>query len=457
MKSLQSKKAKLKKPPTLTKKGGPLRRFTKDDRGAIAIIIALSLPVIIGIMGLGVDATNWYLSKRKSQTAVDAAALSGVLTLHYTKNSSTAKDAAKLAAGDNGFVDGQATPGAGAPTITPHIPPIQGKYIGSDKAVELVIEQPQIAFLAHLVFKGAVNISTRAVAITKNVPGVYCVTSLNQEEQGAIDTGGNAVVNMGCGMIANSQHNGAVDIYGTAEITASPVAAVGGVVTTGGGTIHGTPLNWQPPSEDPFGPDGRDLQVPAFSGCDHNTNVGKDEDFAPSIAGDIFVFCKDVSLKTNHDFADGIYIFDGADLHINATATVTGDNVTFIFTGSGSNYGQVDINGAAQIDLSATNYDTTSRFGSNFAGILFYQDQNAPIDTSESANLFNGTSDMQLQGALYFPNQGLSFKGNNTATSACLTIVSQIVSFKGNANMGNNCPSGYGDITTPRVVFELVE
>ena len=61
------------------------KRFLADRRGTIAIMMGIILPVFIGFLGLGVDVTNWYLSKRKLQTAVDAGAYAGALALSATQ------------------------------------------------------------------------------------------------------------------------------------------------------------------------------------------------------------------------------------------------------------------------------------------------------------------------------------------------------------------------------------
>ena len=51
--------------------------FSAAESGAIAIVMALSLPVVICFLGLGVEAGLWFHAKRGLQSAADAAAISG--------------------------------------------------------------------------------------------------------------------------------------------------------------------------------------------------------------------------------------------------------------------------------------------------------------------------------------------------------------------------------------------
>ena len=53
-----------------------LRRLFRDRRGLSAVTVAVSMPVLFGVAGLGVDTGLWYAMKRQNQSAADAAALS---------------------------------------------------------------------------------------------------------------------------------------------------------------------------------------------------------------------------------------------------------------------------------------------------------------------------------------------------------------------------------------------
>ncbi|HEX4124877.1 MAG TPA: TadE/TadG family type IV pilus assembly protein, partial [Tepidisphaeraceae bacterium] len=55
----------------------PPRRLLRDDRGAVAIIVAIAFPVLIGLAALGVDAGYLFYAKQVLQASTDAAALAG--------------------------------------------------------------------------------------------------------------------------------------------------------------------------------------------------------------------------------------------------------------------------------------------------------------------------------------------------------------------------------------------
>lgn len=63
---------------------GPIRflgRLARDQRGAVAIWVGLTLTVFIGSVGLGVDAARGYMVKARLSQALDAAALAGAKSL----------------------------------------------------------------------------------------------------------------------------------------------------------------------------------------------------------------------------------------------------------------------------------------------------------------------------------------------------------------------------------------
>ena len=147
------------------------------------------------------------------------------------------------------------------------------------------------------------------------------------------------------------------------------------------------------------------------------------------------------------------------DLGSNKTIYVTGNNAnqagnidikgvfkcascTIILTNSNSGtsgvqIGTVDINGGAEIDMSAPTSGT-------YDGILFYQDRRA-VQTNSNANMINGTSTSSFGGAMYFPSTHLNINGNAGLTFTCAQFVSWTVEFSGNSGISNTVNSSCDD------------
>ncbi len=58
--------------------------LANDERGTTAIIFAVSLIPLMGIVGAAVDGTRWLTAKRSTQTAIDAAVLAGARAMQLS-------------------------------------------------------------------------------------------------------------------------------------------------------------------------------------------------------------------------------------------------------------------------------------------------------------------------------------------------------------------------------------
>src|ERR1051326_4935643 len=54
---------------------GLVRAFAANQSGATMILVALSLPVLVGAMGLSAEVSYWYLRQRAMQNAAEAAVI----------------------------------------------------------------------------------------------------------------------------------------------------------------------------------------------------------------------------------------------------------------------------------------------------------------------------------------------------------------------------------------------
>lgn len=399
-----------------------LKRILRDQAGATAIIVGLTLPVVAGMGMLGVDAAVWYSERRDLQTAVDAAALAGALHKAYGYGVSSVTNIATRDAQRNGFA-----PANGSITIND--PPANGPGAGDASAVEVILVENLPMFYARLLGQRAATVTVRATAGT-TTDDEFCILGLDPTMDASVDVQGNATVNMSCGIAVNSTSEEALSIAGSVSITASSASISGNMHISGNPVVNFSepPRTGQPPVVDPYA----DLDVPPFGACDHTNLTAKN-----TVTLSPGVYCG--GLKANAgavvDLDPGVYIMAGGSFDIAGGATMRGDDVTFILTdNSGGSYATVKINGGATMDLNAPT-------SGDWAGILFYQDRDAPSYQGSKVitNTFTGGADMVLNGAVYFPSQAVQYTGNASVASDCLQIVGKQVIMTGNSQLANNC------------------
>lgn len=117
-----------------------------DERGATAVLVALTLSALMGFVALGLDATTGLLVQRRLQAAADAAALAGVLALRASDDPATAARAvaahgAGLGARERVIVDRPTSPddpAAVSVLLEARRPALTGLFGGNDVAVRAV-------------------------------------------------------------------------------------------------------------------------------------------------------------------------------------------------------------------------------------------------------------------------------------------------------------------------------
>lgn len=408
-----------------------LRDFGAARGGAIAIIMALSLPVVIGFLGLGVEAGLWFHAKRGLQSAADAAALSGVHERLAGNNVNVVTQAAAQAAAVSGYNGGLDD------TLTVNSPPLTGEFTGNSNAVEVVIAREMRLLFTGMFLENNITIDAYAVAILTDGEDPFCVLSLDQNASGAVSIGGTANVTLDCGIASNSNASDAVEIFGNADVLAGNVQTNGQISVSGSGelaTTNGEKEN-APRVNDPYAA----IPEPPDEACDFNNEVKvQNNDVTTLTPG---VYCGGIRIGGGHaDFAPGVYILKGGDLTINGGIT-TGDDVFFYMTDQNGDYAEVDIAGNSQVTLSAD--PNGARVGADYTGMLFMQDKNATGTSSK----FNGGSSMSLTGVVYFPNQTLNFNGGGNA-GGCTVLVGAKVTFSGNSDLQIACENA--GVVTPK-------
>jgi hypothetical protein len=284
--------------------------------------------------------------------------------------------------------------------------------------VAVTITRTVPGLLSQVLFTETTNVRARAVA--RADVNDTCVWALNPTAAQAINVVGNADVDLGCGMLANTDDPDGIWKEGSGCLAASEFKVAGGYDETlnSGCTLDPVPETGIAPADDPLA----SLPAPSYTNC---VGGGPPVNLSGTANYTVFpgVHCTNVNITTSGTvtFAPGIHIFDGAALNINGTANVEGTEVSFYWSENGGVNDGFDIAGGATVTLSAP---TTGAY----AGILMYQDRNmAPGVTHK----LTGGSTMDLDGIIYTPSTNVEFSGGASANSSSIVIIADMVEFKG--------------------------
>ncbi|TPM11328.1 hypothetical protein FJ960_00825 [Mesorhizobium sp. B2-3-11] len=379
----------------------------------VATIFALTLPIVIGAAGFGVETSYWYYNSLRLQATADAAAYAGALEKIAGSDTPTIVAAATQSATDNGLGNG---------TIVVNTPPTSGPNIAK-KAVEVVLGQNLDRMFTLIFTQSQVPEKARAVALITDASKA-CLRALNPSApQSVLFSGSTSMTLNGCVIMTNSIASDAIKVQGSAALTADCLISAGGVVLNNPVTTTcKAPITQALPVPDPFA----SVPAPAASNPCQNVNGGKStQTIQPG------TYCSGMSLNGNVTLSPGVYVVQG-NLKINAGAVIQGDGVTIFMAGSST----VSMNGNATVTLSAPQSGT-------YSGMLFYGDRTG----TAAQSTFNGTATSLLTGAIYFSKQQVNYLGNFSGNNGCTQIVADTIQWSGNSTINQDCSSlGMKDI-----------
>ncbi|MBZ9841074.1 pilus assembly protein TadG-related protein [Mesorhizobium sp. CA5] len=395
------------------------RRFCEGKSGNVATIFALTLPVVVGGAGLGVETSYWYYSSLKLQAIADAAAYAGALEKIAGSNTDAITAAAASSAASNGL---------GAGTIVVNTPPASGPNTAK-KAVEVILNQDLDRIFTSIFTQTKVPERARAVALITDASKA-CIEALNPSaSQAALFSGSTSVKLAGCVIMANSIANDAIKVQGSAGLQADCLISAGGVVLNNPvPMVCKAPITQALPAADPFA----SLPAPATTTPCQKINGNKTtQTIQPG------TYCSGMSLNGNITLSPGVYVVQG-DLKINAGAVIQGSDVTIFMAGSNT----VSMNGNATVTLAAPTTGT-------YSGVLFYGDRTG----TAAQSTFNGTATSLLTGAIYFPRQQVNYLGNFSGVNGCTQVVADTIQWSGNSTINQDCSSlGMKDIPAAQSV-----
>ena len=386
-------------------------RSARRARGFVLVTMMLATVVMLGCIGLAIDAGYLQFVKTRMQTAADAAAIGGVQE-NRMNGSSGVQVAARADSSTNGF-----THLVASVFVTVNMPPASGFYTTDPTAVEVIITQSVAPFFLQLLGVGSTVVTVRSVA--RQGSGSSCLYTLDPSASNAFSVSGGVNVQVGCGIVVDSSSGTALSASGGAHVTANSINIVGNYSSSGGATLSPSPNIHATAQNDPLAY----VPAPSVGACNYNNysvSGGAVKAISPG------VYCNGISISggSTVTLSAGTYILLGGGLSLSGGSTLTGTGVTFYNTaGSGHTYGAISLSGGTNVQLSAPT-------SGSLAGMLFFQDRT--IASGVGSSLSGGTSTV-FSGALYFPTTSLSYSGG--AASNYTIIVSKTISFSGGATL----------------------
>jgi hypothetical protein len=392
-------------------------RLARDTRGIVLVLVALLLPVMVGLTGLGVETGLWYAIKRQNQAAADEAALSGAMEIAAAKPDFTAQ--ALCTARRNGFDSSVALPPpcpnalAGA---TVNNPPASGTHSGNNSYVEVILSQQQSTLFANFnpINLANITIKTRAVAgPTSSNPA--CVLALATSGTDVTLAGTPVTVNTGaCSVDTNSNSATSVVFNGHPHLTSYTIVTSGNYSVGGATVTLTTPATTNAPATtDPYANAVHPMPAPCLPGTSIST---------PALPINNGCYSS-ISITGNAVLpSNSVFYVSGGLFSISGNGTVTGNNDTIVLFNNAS----VSITGGPNVTLTAPTVGP-------WKGILFWQDKASTSCPPCTSDTISGGAATALTGALYFPHGNVDFGGNNT--SNCTVLIANTVTFHGTPAM----------------------
>jgi Flp pilus assembly protein TadG len=418
----------------------------RTKQGTVAVMTALCLPPLTLAVGLGIEASGWVVTQQGSlQRTADLAALAAAQAYGRGATTQLAATQAAYLAEINGAAGASAASArvwnaaASAPTLSDNsvtIQVIKGVVNPADTAFAVKVQQNVPLLLAALPLNRP-SITLAATAIAEIVPSgpQPCLVTLGGDING-VTSGTDATFSGNVDITANNcsiRSDAGVSVSGNVAINASSIYASGTITASGNVTVNAAEYTQQAQLADPYA-NWSPLQTALANaactgGATFNTSSGS-QTLSPGCYSGINDSNAALTLSP------GVYYVNGG-INLSGNASLSGNGVTIVSTGTFSSSGNVLISLIAPT-------------GGATAGIAY-------ASSNAQGSSFSGNEAMSFTGLIYYPNGILSVSGNAAnGSTGCAEIVAQTVNFSGNANLASNCGAyglpTYGSTTAPALV-----
>ena len=308
-------------------------RRVEHRRGAVIVLVAVALAVLIGVAALSVDGGHLYQSRRKLQTAADAAAEAGAIELFtkYELNTGLDKDGeARASALSNALAHSYGTTGSGS-TVTINIPPRSGTFAGKAGYVEAIITSKMPPTFSSIFGRTELVVTTRSVAGGTMIPSKAGLLILEPRRKDALKLKSkSSLLEVAGDIVVNSTDKRAVKVGKKSQIKADHVLVTGGIERKSKQYIDAEVRTGVPPTPDPWQsmpapPKGQSRKADDYKST-YDSQVHYD--LQPGTY-------KELKFDRNEivTMAPGTYYIDGGGFEMKGSSTLAASGVTIFNTG----------------------------------------------------------------------------------------------------------------------------
>lgn len=426
----------------------------RDRRGSVTLLVAVSMPAMVVLTGVGLEVSEWALATSRLQRAADAASVAGALNYGVSTSAQSAAGVAADVAEVNGAAGAASRSwNAGTKTLTDgNVTVVVGPGVVNSNNTSVTVTVSQTLSNS---FTGILNItqpvltaSAAADATPSTATSQACILALDTAGgitlQDVVESGSASATLYNCSLRTNAS----VQLSGTATVTASNVYAVGNINMTGSSAITATTIAGTvskssaatitgtivPPvtaETDPYASNSALTTAFTYLSGSGKTALSVGGTTTTTLSPGVWSSWS-ITNSAVVTLNPGLYVIQGT-VAIQGSAKITGTGVTIVHGGN------IALGGSAQVTLTAPGPSPT---GGAVPGVLLASPNALTVSLT-------GGSSFPLTGVVYYPKGAVTLSGSTVpgGSSGCLELIASTLTISGAVSLSANC-SAYGAAST---------
>jgi len=373
-----------------------------DRRGNVAALVAVLMPVMIGVTALALDGGLLLVQRRQAQSIADAAALGGAFAIYNGSNFSVAQTSAIAIGTANGVT-----------ISSSHVTQPQTGHV----AVSVTTTNPR-SFSA---LWGSGTMSATASATARSSSIAYskaAILVLNPAGSSVTLSGTTKVTAVNGNVVVDSTSAAAISSSGSPSITTPELDLSGKILYSGSNPNNATVTKSnQSNTPDPLA----NIAAPSSSGMTVQSSSAMHLSGSSTTTLNPGVYDGGITLSGSSSVTlnPGVYYINGGGINMSGPSSITGNGVFIYNTGGGA----INLSGTGTISLSPMTSGT-------YAGTTIFQDR-----SSSTAATISGGSNISNTGTFYFPDATLTLSGTSGVAAMGGQMIVKNLTFSGSAGV----------------------